>query len=49
MPTKADRSLAIDHYQHIVDKQLKDAVVRELLDDDDSLQDDADILYSIRL
>jgi hypothetical protein len=49
MPKKADRSLAIDHYQRIVDKQLKDAVVRELFDDEDSLQDDADILYSIRL
>jgi hypothetical protein len=49
MPKKKDRSIAIDHLQRIVDRQSKDALMRELFDEEDSLQDDEDLLYSIRL
>jgi hypothetical protein len=42
MPRKADRRKAIEWMERRVYQQRKDAVLRELLDDQDSIQDDQD-------
>jgi hypothetical protein len=47
MPRQADRSLALEWLEKLVVKQRKDAIEREVFDEQDSIQEDQDVLNSV--